>query len=342
MSSNNPNPNCLLKRRNETFAEAEKRLKVKNIEVGILGPGEITGMCEILFEMPSYMQSTKCVEDCDVFFLSKKYYERLISKRNPTCINKMKQNVLLKLATRNSRLNSSNRVDLFRSLQYRLEQSKVGVSLLSNHQLLAGVGSSIDTTANFYHNEFILKSHATEHFFGTTMSSAGAGIGGSEALYKLRLKPRGHFIQLDLRTKSDAYVRFKNALKMTSRRQVAGVGGRRMQEDALSNIDDKMNMTFSEYQDSDLHTARDHRAGHRGEHGKGKANRKGVDSDDLYNDMALADLEDRIKNWHLNFGSSKVYVARLNRVDATVSIFSIYINKNNFHFSSYTYHFLFF
>lgn len=109
--------NIYIKRRNETFAEAEHRLKIKKLELGILGAGEISGMCELIFDMPSYMQSTRCVESCDVFYIYKRSYDRLIAKRNPNCISKMKDNVLVKLSARNARIP----IDLFRSLQYSME-----------------------------------------------------------------------------------------------------------------------------------------------------------------------------------------------------------------------------
>lgn len=79
-----------IKRRSETFAEAEMRRKSSQIELGILGAGEICGMCEIMLDMPTYMQSTRCLESCDVFYIFRRSYERLIAKRNPHCISKIK------------------------------------------------------------------------------------------------------------------------------------------------------------------------------------------------------------------------------------------------------------
>lgn len=114
----------IIKRRNETFAEAEQRLKTKKIEVGILGAGEIAGLSEIIFELPTHMESTRCIEDCDVFYIYKRSYERLIAKRNPLCINKMKDYIFMKLMSRNSRLKHTIPVDLYRSLLYSIELSR--------------------------------------------------------------------------------------------------------------------------------------------------------------------------------------------------------------------------
>jgi hypothetical protein len=98
-----------IKRRSETFAEAEQRQKTKNVEIGIIGAGEIAGLAETLFELPTYMQSIRCLEDCDVFYIYKRSYDRLISKRNPVCVNRMREHAYIKLMSRNNRL-MSNRV----------------------------------------------------------------------------------------------------------------------------------------------------------------------------------------------------------------------------------------
>lgn len=98
-------------------------MKIRNIEIGILGSGEVVGMCEIIFDMPSYMQSVKCSEDCDVYFIFKRSYDRLVAKRNPNCIKKMKENVHMKLVDRNNRLKNTFQIDLYRSLQYKIELS---------------------------------------------------------------------------------------------------------------------------------------------------------------------------------------------------------------------------
>lgn len=98
-------------------------MKNKNFEIGIIGSGEISGLCEIIFDMPTYMQSTKCMEDCDVYYIYKRSYERLIAKRNAFCINRMKEYVYLKLSARNMRLKNLYPIDLYRSIQYKIELS---------------------------------------------------------------------------------------------------------------------------------------------------------------------------------------------------------------------------
>lgn len=73
--------------------------------------------------MSTYMQSTKCLENCDVYYIYKRSYDRLIAKRNAFCINKMKEYVYLKLSARNMRLKNLYPIDLYRSIQYMIELS---------------------------------------------------------------------------------------------------------------------------------------------------------------------------------------------------------------------------
>ena len=128
-SQPNPHPNndyniytYRLKRRTETFAEAEQRLKSRQCELGIIGAGEIAGMCEIMFGMNTYMQSTLCLENCAVFYIMRNSFERLILKRNPRCAQRIRELLLLKFETRNERLGGKQpAIELFRSLQYRLD-----------------------------------------------------------------------------------------------------------------------------------------------------------------------------------------------------------------------------
>lgn len=127
--------NYKLKRRMETFAEAEQRLKSQHTELGILGAGELTGMCEILFDMSSYMQSTRCLEPCDCFYILRSSFERLILKRNPKCAQRIRELLLAKLSLKNERLSQLQaNVDLFRSLQYKLEITTTKATMVNHNK----------------------------------------------------------------------------------------------------------------------------------------------------------------------------------------------------------------
>ena len=273
----------VIKRRNETFAEAEQRMKIKNIEIGILGPNEIIGMSEIIFDYSTYMQTVKCSEDCDVYFIFKRSYDRLIAKRNPNCINKMKENVYAKLVDRNNRLKNSQPIDLYRSLQYKIE---LGRKRKSSIQI-------------------------------TTESKQTVTGDASKAL----LLQRGPLIQLDVRSKTAAYERIKrqhtikaiNKKTSTQNEQakiieltgeaidselvVVDHGSKSSHTDEFNNFDD-----FKQDQMS--------------------SNSKFTEIESSNNDQALEELEQRIKRWHMDFGCKKVSVTKLNRIDIDVSHFN--------------------
>jgi hypothetical protein len=284
-----------IKRRSETFAEAELRLKTRNIEVGILGPGEISGMCEIIFDMPTYMQSTKCIEECDVFYIFKRSYDRLISKRNPSCINKMKETVQMKLEARNRRLKISTPIQLYRSLQYKLE-------LTRKRQQQKETPEIENTHQTSYNTSFSL--------------------------------PRGPIIQLDLRPKSAAYFNMlKKSDKLNKSPTIDEVfnirnndlnsqKSKRNEEienfvETIENLND-LNFADKYHQHSELQkrNAYSNKSFHYQQH---QTNKLKFNDQDRTNNQAMEQLENRIKRWHLDFGGNKACVAKFNRIDINVS-----------------------
>jgi hypothetical protein len=68
------------------------------------------------------MQSAQCYsQECDLFFMYKSSYERLILKKNSQhqTLNKMRDYAYMKLKTRNERLN--NQIDFFGTLETKFE-----------------------------------------------------------------------------------------------------------------------------------------------------------------------------------------------------------------------------
>jgi hypothetical protein len=254
-------------RRSFTFAEAEQRRKIKNVEVGILGPGEISGLCEIIMDMPTYMQSTKCMEDCDVFFIYKRSYERLIAKRNPTCVNKMMEYVFLKLQARNKRLRLTNPIVFYRSLEYRLEILIHGRK--KNFNLLNG-----STNIN------------------------------SVALNGLKLPPRGPIIQMDSRPK--AKIKAKKRLNMNVSQ--------------LTNHSVNIKVDMDESLNSTNSYEGDNTAEQQQTTSKEKKNCEKLFDHEFTSDQALNDLEDRIKQWHLQNGCKNPLLEAFHRIDAEVRI----------------------
>ena len=278
-----------IKRRSETFAEAELRLKTRNIEVGILGAGEISGMCEIIFDMPTYMQSTKCIEECDVFYIFKRSYDRLISKRNPSCINKMKETVQIKLEARNKRLKISMPIELYRSLQYRLELTK-------KKQQQKEISESEPPNQTAHNSQISL--------------------------------PRGPIIQLDLRPKSAAYFNMlrksekftkstidetynvKNELNRQKKKNEE-------MENFIETIENIEDLSYPDKYNNNEHQKRNafsNKYFH-------QTNKLKFNDEDRTNNQAMEQLENKLKRWHLDLGCNKACVAKFNRIDINVGFF---------------------
>ena len=293
----------IIKRRSETFAEAEQRQKIKNIEVGILGPGEITGMCEIIFGMPSYMQSVRCLEDCDVYFIYKRSYDRLIAKRNPTCIKKMRENVYMKLKARNNRLNkSSTPVDLFRSIQYRIEIMKK------------------NNSNNFIQNFNNLTSNKDElTVINDEDNSNESNI--NDKVYKPA--PRGSIIQLDLKNKSTAYLRLKSLLEARKKKQIDNERkvmamnmlsmGRQEENEEIIDLDVNDPNIISIKNEDIMPNINSHI-------NNNLVTQQVEIIDDDPTNIELENLEDRIKKFQLELGCKKVVITKLNRIDVNVRV----------------------
>ncbi len=273
----------VIKRRNETFAEAEQRMKIKNIEIGILGPNEIIGMSEIIFEYSTYMQSVKCLEDCDVYFIFKRSYDRLIAKRNPSCINKMKENVYAKLVDRNNRLKISQSIDLYRSLQYKIE---LGKKRKSSIQI-------------------------------TTESKQTVTGDVSKALLLLK----GPRIQLDVRSKTAAYERIKRQHSIKATNKKTSIQNEEAKTVYFTSEAINSELSVVDHISKSSHTD-DFNNFVDFKQDQLTSNSKFTETENSNNE-ALEDLEQRIKRWHMDFGCKKVSVTKLNRIDIDVIHFSI-------------------
>lgn len=145
------------------------------------------------------MQSTRCLESCDVFYIYKRSYERLIAKRNPSCIVKMKAHVLAKLAARNARLP----IEFFRSIEYTIRQQfkpppppqPASSSSSSTTSAITSSSSSLQSPRVF------LPQHSTS-----------ASFPNAAALFSTSIR-RGAYVQLDTHT----YMRPKSTKLLKSR-----------------------------------------------------------------------------------------------------------------------------
>ena len=75
----------------------------------------LLGDVEVLFDLPSYMQTIVSTQRTEFLLLEMKHFERLLLKRHPTSIESMKSSLEIKLKSRHSQLLIRN-VPLLKSL----------------------------------------------------------------------------------------------------------------------------------------------------------------------------------------------------------------------------------
>lgn len=81
------------------------------------------GDLEMTFNLNSYAQTTQCTETAEMFVLDQKNYERLIEKRNPQCLDAMREALHEKLKLRMSWAQEED-LPLFRYFLYKLDERK--------------------------------------------------------------------------------------------------------------------------------------------------------------------------------------------------------------------------
>ncbi|KAK2173403.1 hypothetical protein NP493_877g00021 [Ridgeia piscesae] len=82
------------------FQYRRRPTKKQLVEVCLLGVNESVGDAEVLLDLDTYMQTVICTQKTDVLVLEMKHYERLLAKRNPRTIDKMMENLEVKLDSR--------------------------------------------------------------------------------------------------------------------------------------------------------------------------------------------------------------------------------------------------
>lgn len=273
--------NIAIKRRNESFAEAEHRLKIRNLEIGIVGPGEISGMCELIFDMPTYMQSIKCVEDCDVYFIYKRSYERLIARRNTNCVSKMKEHAYMKLIGRNSRLGLTRPIELFRSLQYLIEDS-------------------------FRKEELKKTSEDASPAFGSSNNQRTLLRANH-----LNFPYRGAYVQPEP----------VNKPRMSAFRRLSQpIGGKKNRDNSQTeNVEKPLDPIEHPTKPTELNINNNSNNNNNNiAQDSPPANTN--DSELVLINLNLDELENKMKKWHLELGCKKAFVTKLNRIDYEVNL----------------------
>lgn len=79
---------------------------------------------EVAMDLNTYSYTVHCIQETDIYVLDQKNYERLIEKRNPKVVEKIRSSVLEKFSLRLSWIQDKNDLHLFRYLLYKIEESR--------------------------------------------------------------------------------------------------------------------------------------------------------------------------------------------------------------------------
>ncbi|XP_050405936.1 uncharacterized protein LOC126821529 [Patella vulgata] len=99
----------------------KRRDNPKTMKLCYLGINESVGDVEILMELDTYMQTAVCKEKTEVLVLELKHYERLFSKKHPKTIDRMTNQLAVKLKTRISLLKNKEEIPLLTYLYDKLK-----------------------------------------------------------------------------------------------------------------------------------------------------------------------------------------------------------------------------
>ncbi|XP_071182163.1 uncharacterized protein [Mytilus edulis] len=95
-----------------------------HIELCLICSQELIGDLEVAMDLDTYSYTVNCIQETDIYVLDQKNYERLIEKRNPKVVEKIRSSVLEKFSLRLSWIQDKNDLPLFRYLLYKIEESR--------------------------------------------------------------------------------------------------------------------------------------------------------------------------------------------------------------------------
>ena len=106
-----------IKRRQMTFAEAEKERANRTLHVALLNAGDIIGLESYVCDLSTHINSARCTAPCDLFYILKHNFVRL-QKRNGTIgfTERLREIVLLGLQAYPTRILN---LPIFQSLSKR-------------------------------------------------------------------------------------------------------------------------------------------------------------------------------------------------------------------------------
>lgn len=86
------------------FAAEERRQRARTIQLAVIGQNDIIGDLEMVLDLPAYSTNVECLESLECYELDKPNFHRLIVKRNPETLEKIKYVAIEKLKYREKRL----------------------------------------------------------------------------------------------------------------------------------------------------------------------------------------------------------------------------------------------
>ncbi|XP_068671070.1 uncharacterized protein [Montipora foliosa] len=91
-------------RRDHGYVAVETLLRHRESQVTTTGPNDVIGDIELVLNLPTYCASVECLENLQVYELSKNNFHQIIAQRSPKTYSEIKQGVLSKLHFRSQRL----------------------------------------------------------------------------------------------------------------------------------------------------------------------------------------------------------------------------------------------
>ena len=106
-------------RRKEGYAAAERKVLHKNISLCSVEAGEVLGDVETIMGMETHLQTVTSIAPTEVYYLTAKNYERLITKKNPATVDVLREQVIRKLKSRvHTKL--GNQIPLLKHVLFKL------------------------------------------------------------------------------------------------------------------------------------------------------------------------------------------------------------------------------
>lgn len=110
-------------RRSQGYAAAEKKMFFKSIRLCSVEAGEVIGDIETIMGMETHLQTVTCAAQTELYYLTGKNYERLITRKNPNTVDILRKLVVRKLESR-VRSKQGSQIPLLKHIHFKLTQER--------------------------------------------------------------------------------------------------------------------------------------------------------------------------------------------------------------------------